>query len=482
MATQKLSTTGFDIPETTFIKTSVELASGMDIGQWEVVDDKQANAVLVNTDALSLQAAISQYATSDSATEGLFIQCSEDGTKPSAATLSLKRPITYPALISLLTKLEVELRKPSTNASPKPIAQPPKRFHSAIPRPLPPPKASPSIIVSKILKDLPTQEIEMERESVFIPPEPTTEVEYLEEVDEESVNISDLFKAAEVSVLNDIVRPTDSKTDQIPTKTPTVEQLAPKAEQAPLHSVENVHPNHIGLIEGSERDLLLLDRPARRFYQATRYLGILKNAIEKNQATEITHYQFSAVRIYPDQKTYATPKNSEFPIKMFRTLAVEFSSQKLTRMSEKEPPIDWEIKPLWQLLFMATLYGSEGRLMEGTQLSDELQLVAEPDYNIVPGKSEYEAIAGIMKTYETINLKTIADKSRVRIETVIDFCNACEQAQLIKRFSQTKLKGSSANKTRHSSALYRSPHDLNQPQDSGNTSLAKRIKSIFKHS
>ena len=73
MATQKLSTIGFDIPETTFIKTSVELASGMDIGQWEVVDDKQANAVLVNTDALSLQAAISQYATSDSATEGLFI-------------------------------------------------------------------------------------------------------------------------------------------------------------------------------------------------------------------------------------------------------------------------------------------------------------------------------------------------------------------------------------------------------------------------
>lgn len=481
MATLRLSITGFDIPETTFIQTSVELASGMDIGQWVVVHSEVADAILVNTDTLSCQEAITQYAASGHKEEALFITCSKDSTQSSATTLSLKRPVTYPALVSLLKELQVELKKTSVPPSLPTISEPKKRFHAAIPRPLPSPKASPSIIVNRILKDLPTQEFEMENESILVP-EPTTEVEYFD-VEEDSVNISDLFKAAEISVLNDIVRPANTEPEQVNSKAPTIEQLTPKIEQSPIHSVEHFHSSHIGLMEGNERDLLLLDRPARRFYEATRFLGILKSSIEKNQATEITHYQFPAVRIYPDQKTYASSRNSRFPIKMFRTLAVEFSNQKLTKMSEREAPVDWQIKPLWQLLFLATLYGSEGRLLEGTQLSDKLQLVSEPDYNIVPGKPEYEAISRTMKTYETINLKTIADKSGIRIETVIDFCNACEEAQLIERISSKKDDNSPTNGSPHRTPLYRSANNkLDELNGVENPSFVRRIKSIFKPS
>ncbi len=479
MATLKLSIIGFDIPETTFIKTTVELASGMDLGQWIIVDgEEEADTVLVNTDTLSCQAAISQYAASGHKKEGLFISCAKDCTQSSAITLSLKRPITYPALVSLLTELQVELRKSSGASIPTTVIKTEKRFNDAIPRPLPPPKASPSIIVNRILKDLPTQEFEMEQEAVLIS-EPTTEVEYLDSVAEESINISDLFKAAEISVLNDIVRPADREDEQVQSKTSTIKRSNPELKQSPIHSVEHFHSSHIGLMEGSERDLLLLDRPARRFYEATRFLGILKNSVQKNQATEITHYHFPMVRIYPDQKTYATPENIEFPVEMFRTLAVEFSNQKLTKMSEREAPIDWQIKPLWHLLFLATLYGSEGRLMEGTQLSDKLHLVSEPDYTIVPEKAEYEAITCAMKTHEAVTLKNIADKSGVRIETVIDFCNACEEAQLIKRLSFKKQDDSVNNNPSHHSALYKSADSLDEPE---NPSLVGRIKSIFKHS
>ena len=481
MAKLKLSITGFDIPETTFIKTSVELASGMDIGQWIMVEDEEADAVLVNTDALSCQAAIAQYAAAGHEKEGLFISCSKDCTQSSAASLSLKRPVTYPALVSLLTGLQVELRKSGADSTPKTVAKPQKIIHPAIPRPLPPPKASPSIIVNRILKDLPTQEFELEKES-SIAAEPTTEVEYLDSV-EDSVNISDLFKAAEISVLNDIVLPADAEPELVPSKAPTLEQASPKPKQSPIHSVEHFHSSHIGLMEGNERDLLLLDRPARRFYEATRFLGILKSSIEKNQATEITHYRFPAVRIYPDQKTYATPRNSKFPIKMFRTLAVEFSNQKLTKMSEREAPVDWQIKPLWQLLFLATLYGAEGRLMEGTQLSDKLQLISEPDYHIVPKKPAYEAIARTLQAHESVTLKTIADQSGVRIETVIDFCNACEEAQLIKRLPSEKPDDPATNHPSHHSALYESANDTpDKSENSANPGLVGRIKSIFKNS
>lgn len=482
MTTLKLSLTGFDNPESTFIKTSIELAAGMDIGQWVIVENEEADVIFVNTDTLSCQTAIAQYAASGHQKEGLFIDCSENCRQSSAATLSLKRPVTYPTLVSLLFELQVELRKPNKVTLPAATTtQPKKRFHAAIPRPLPSPKPSPSIIVNRILKDLPTQEFEIEKESTCIS-EPTTEVEYLD-VEEDSVNISDLFKAAEISVLNDIVRPADTEPEQASSDSSTIVQTSPVTEQPPIHSVEHFHSSHIGLMEGNERDLLLLDRPARRFYEATRFLGILKSAIEKNQATEITHYQFPAVRIYPDQKTYATPQDSKFPIKMFRTLAVEFSNQKLTKLSEREAPVGWQIKPLWQLQFLATLYASEGRLMEGTLLSDKLQLVAEPDYNLVPRKPEYEAIARTMKTYNTSDLKTIADNSGVRIETVIDFCNACEEAQLIKRITSARPDNMATNEHRHYSALYREADNiLDEPKDSHSPSLVRRIKSILKKS
>jgi len=486
MATLTLGITGFDIPEATFIQTSVDLASGMDIGHWVVVNNEEADVILVNTETLSCQEAITQYAASGHQKEGLFIDCSKTCRKSSAATLSLKRPITYPALVSLLTELQTELKNPTRTATPAKIIKPAQKKNSiAIPRPLPPPQESPSIIVSKILKDLPTQEFSLEKESAFSE-ESTTEVEYLDIKEENTIDISDLFKTAKVSVLNDIVRPSDTQAEQIKSPSRSLKPLprlkARKVRHSALHSVDNVHFGQQQPQEGNARDLLLLDRPARRFYEATRFLGILKSAIEKNQAIEVTHYQFPALRIYPDQKTYAIPQNNDLPIKMFRTLAVEFSSQRLTKMSERDAPVDWLIKPLWQLLFIAALYGSEGRLIEGAQLSDKLKLISEPDYNIVPEKPEYEAITRTIQTYNTIDLKTLADKTGVKIETVIDFCNACEEARLIKRIALKKASNS-LTKPHHRPSLYRSADNKeNEPSDLSNPGLVKRIKSIFKHS
>jgi hypothetical protein len=486
MTSLKVTSTGFDIPATTFIQTSVELAAGLDIGQWIYVDKEEADVIIVNTDTMSCQAAITQYASLGYPKEGLFISCAEDSAQSSAATLSLKRPVTYSALTTLLTELQIELQKrpnkptpplttEQSNSDPKAEKPEPKTESKSTPHP------SPSVVIGRILTELPTQEIEFKKESILIE-ESTTEVKYFDpdRDNEKSVNISDLFEAAELSVLEDIVRPPADKI--LASTQPPHSNFIPsghKENPSPLHSVEHLGATPRKLGAANERDLLLLDRPARRFYEATRYLGIIKNIIERNQSTEITHYLFPTVRIYPDQKTYTTPLDDALSAKMFRTLAVEFSTQKLTKMSEREAPVDWQIEPLWKLLFHAALYGSEGRLMENVYLSDKLQLISEPDYDIVPGKSEYDAIAYTMAD-ESVDLKTIADESGVIIETVIDFCNACEEAQLIQRTSSGSAATSNTDSSKRSQALIPiSTVTLMPPTNTRKHRLIGRFKSLF---
>ena len=482
MTALKTTSIGFDIPETTFLQTTVELAAGMDIGQWVYVENQEADIILVNTDIISCQSAIARYAASGHRKEGLFISCSKDCSQSSATTLSLQRPVTYPALVSLLRELQVELKKTAGAAAPAIINKTvPKPESAEPPQPSPLPQPSSSPVKKRTLAELPTEEFRLLEEPA-ITEEIPVETDY-PDIDDDSADISRLFEAAELSVLYDIVEPADdSSFEKVKPLQPAAEKTEVKTDQPPLHSAEHLDTTAPSPpLTNTETDLLSLNRPAKRFYAATRFLGLLKDIIETGLATEITHHQFPAVRIYPDQQTYATPQDNKLSAQVFKTLVVEFSSHELSKQNEREIPVNWQVKPLWKLLFLAALHGSEGRLMENARIADKLQLISEPDYNIVPRAPEYEAIVNAMPADEPVCLKTIADESGVTVETVIDFCNACEEVQFIKRISSAEPSASTTAKPSHP-GLYRSPVD--EPEESDDMQdpgLATRIKSIFKN-
>ncbi|MES9981284.1 MAG: hypothetical protein ABW107_21430, partial [Candidatus Thiodiazotropha sp. 6PLUC5] len=105
----------------------------------------------------------------------------------------------------------------------------------------------------------------------------------------------------------------------------------------------------------------------------------------------------------------------------------------LIKPDEQVPPEGWDARPLWLLFYLAALYGSGGRLMENNTTEDRLSLTSEPDFEVVPHDLDYRKIAEYMMTNESQDIQKIADGAGVNVKTVIDFCNACQEIDLIDR-------------------------------------------------
>ena len=80
---------------------------------------------------------------------------------------------------------------------------------------------------------------------------------------------------------------------------------APSAVAEPL-----TNTGHDREADRHDEEMLERDRAALKFYPITRFLGFIKDAVTRGEATEIRHERLPPVRIYPRQRLYKTPSNS----------------------------------------------------------------------------------------------------------------------------------------------------------------------------
>jgi hypothetical protein len=182
-----------------------------------------------------------------------------------------------------------------------------------------------------------------------------------------------------------------------------------------------------------------IDSEIIRFIEERRFLGILRKSVALGYPTEIIHHIYPPVRVYPDKQIFAQKSNFWLSPDLFTAESSGFSIQKLTKQRENVPLCGWHIKPLWLLFYLAALYGSEGRLKENDSPDDRLSLISKPDFDIVPNQLDYWKVSDYMINKKPQDIHEIADGSGVNLKTVIDFCNACEEIDIIERTASISI-------------------------------------------
>ena len=180
-------------------------------------------------------------------------------------------------------------------------------------------------------------------------------------------------------------------------------------------------------------------RPARRFVEATRLLGTLSRISRWGIPAEISHAEYPTLLIFPKQNTFVASGDPLSIPRMFRESAMSFTVRDVADDVAEAASTSGKPRSLSHLIYCAALFGSEGRLVLNNNPQDRLSLMGTPDFDAVPHLQQHKTIAH----YLVANAADLADISRatdVSISIVIDFCNACEAAGLIRRIPDAPEK------------------------------------------
>lgn len=385
MSTFRIALIGLDEWEANFVAATIEIAVGTDIGNWRQVasgEDPDALMVRARPDAdvpvLRQVAAVGQPADGAQGVGALrpvVIVCAERGARERfPAALVLERPITYPGLIASLRDAEARLRETSGRAPLQRAAAAANIGAVAVPVAPPQPKASvPAVPLSA-------------------PPGP-------------AASPAPAVPAAPASP----APARAARTLRVPAATARADTLAALAAT-----------------------LARRTRPSRRFRENTRLLGILQYASLRRGVTEITHPGFPSLMIIPAEHAYACEVDPASVASMFRTPAWSFTTREIGPVAAARLLAGVPRQPLWRLLYCAALFGSEARLLVDVGPDDQLRLIAAPDFAAVPHDTVHRAVASHMLSHVD-TLVGIVRSTGASLETVIGFCNACEQVGLIER-------------------------------------------------
>jgi len=336
----RISMVGLSRWESVFVQTTVDLASGIDIASWRLVNDPEtADVLLVDADRGGSAAGNGH----DDDDKPIVIAFSGDAA---TAGRGLTRPVSYADLIAVLRDIEIELEEAARE-----LAVPEAPAISAAPAP-----------------------------ALQAPTETRTE-------------------------------PAERKADPADAlhspATRTNESLGDKARQA------------------------------RRFVEDTRLIGLVKRIIDIGRPVEISHADYPTVLVFPGNHAYSTDAESLAIPKMFRISALEFQVRPISESAADAALTADQCRPLGWLVYSAALFGSEGRLLLHTDPDDRLKLTDWPDFDALPHLSEHRGIAKYMLVH-TASLRNIAAATAVRVDKLIDFCNACEAAGLLCRESENR--------------------------------------------
>ncbi len=237
-----------------------------------------------------------------------------------------------------------------------------------------------------------------------------------------------------ISVLKDIEQELHESLHRKPPQASVVSlKIAPKPRAAPATRPRRAAVDALTARTPGET-LIEKARPARQFVEDTRLIGLLKKILQHGASAAVRHPRFPTFLVIPDSNVFVSFGDPTSIPRMFRDSATTFSVSELAAEVEAKALASDRGRPLGQLLYCAALFGSEGRLVLNTKPDDTLCLMGLPDFDIVPHLQEHREIAKYMMASST-NLADIASSTGTSINVVIDFCNACESAGLLRRIS-----------------------------------------------
>ena len=387
----RISMVGLSRWESVFVQTSVDLASGMELPPCRFVEDPQG------ADVLLVDANHRKYVSfddDDDSVKPVVVAFTED-SDPDNAGHDLVRPVGYADLISMLKEIENELHAIAnavgTAPTDEPVtATPPER--AADDKPV---HAAPEY-VETIVQEQPAR----------TPPE-HVETTVREETRQQNLpSVDDLAQAARETPIPPQVKPIEPD--------PAVTELL-------------IYRNG-----RAEETLEEKARPARRFVEGTRLLGVLNRISRWRIPAEVTHFEFPTLLISPENNAFVASDDALSLPTMFRDSAMSFGLEDLPEDVADAMLTSDKLRPLSHLIYCAALFGSEGRLMLNSNPQDRLRLIGTPNFDAVPHLPEHKTVARYMMA-EDADLTGIAEKTGVSISIVIDFCNACEAIGLVRR-------------------------------------------------
>ena len=362
MATWKMAVVGLESRDLALLETAIDLASGLETGRWELVDDQEAaQVILVNLDVSAGEESAENYGTNQ-----LMVQYSASDAIDHSDGITLSPPLSYRNVTNLLKKLELELAK--TDRKSQRIDQ-----------------------VAKADKKTTTSKAHSE-----------TVIEQLNPADIVKHKIDWLSDEVDESpILTEITSP---PADLVSTK--TTDQKSPFAET---------------------------------FIADSRLLGIVLNTIENGHTTLISHKNYPELKIFPDNGWFVFSEELDSHPEMFREAADSFSIEILENEIKDELFSGRLPQSLWKLLFTAALFGSEGRLLKDLDSEKPFHLVHTPYFGMIPHTADHISISEYMVN-NNVTIDTISNDTNIDIETVIDFCNACDAIQLLQNDDTIKAE------------------------------------------
>lgn len=415
MSTCRISLVDLDAWEAEFVTATLEIAAGTDIGAWRRVAPGDApDALLVGARADArppvLHKAAGDVAEPASPRAPVIVVCGDASLRAQCRdAVFLERPVTYPHLIAALREVESRLRSVTAAVAGRAAAVA-VATRAIVPAPAPAP-AAPGVIVAPAPAPAPAPAAE-------IAPAPAAAA----------------------------AAPAAPSTLSVPAAAP-VPAPASLSAAAPAPAARGAVPaprvvvpgaRHAGSTSRGDAASSLTSalarriRPSRRFRENTRLLGLLQDASLRRGITEITHPGFPSLTIIPAEHAYACEVDPAGIASLFRTPAWSFNERELDPVVAARALARVPREPLWRLLYCAALFGSEGRLLADVGPDDQLRLIAAPDFSAVPHDAAHRAVAGHLSA-QVDTLVGTARATGVSLESVIGFCNACEQVGLVER-------------------------------------------------
>jgi hypothetical protein len=425
------------------------MASEYEIEKWLWVNNMDADVILVNSDHEEYTANFTFDKPTQFKVRPILISCSLSGKKPDSFSYALKKPITYTMITRLLLQLEENLAAVAENSSTQNLQKLELNNN----------QQSTTSLLQKLFGYYRSQNDTNMLNSLD---NTFNDSNYLSShnnsIDDESdYDVYDLLLDSELCTsqpdISPILKPIAEHTTNVETK------------QSSDNSLK---------IEVNNKSKV----PRRRFLEHRRLLGLLRKIKESGKSSLITHYKYPAIRVYPALERFAYKLPGDLSPDIFTAQASGFSIGELTHLDDQTQSNSWIPMPLWLLFYLATLYGSEGGLKDNQSPHDKLNLTSKPDFDLVPNDLEYLILADYMLNREPQDLNTIAVGSDIDIRTVIDFCNACEEIDILDR---TVSRGAEIIVSKDIASNLKSDSSISDKNGVLNNSLLSRVMSKFKH-
>lgn len=434
---------GLSEKEQETLRAVLDIAADLEIGRWQLADHLQpATVIFINADAPVFSDWIDEIMAIDSA--AIFVQCTMKEIADSPDEHRITLPLNYRTVVSLLRGFEGKLHHIRRPDGEQPITA---EALAALLRRKP-------YNIPTAISDEPKVELIPESLGVASPDalnvddaqnqDKKTPNHMLTAVDpkpeQTDCNVVNLPTLKEVYIADDSAVLTGGAMVEISTPKESV-QITPI--DAPLSEDitwrKHTYLPRRGLFDEKKSRhekpamemLQVLNRPAMRFYRYTRLLGLLHSIFDKNQSVVVTHPTLPTLIVSPERGVFGSIDSLDSELELFSMPAYKFQVQEILLVDLDEAMVDYIIQPLWALFYSAALFGSEGRLMETMVTNDVLRLERMPDFKRVPHCKEHLKLAKYLVSHSA-DIIGLAQITRIPLPVVIDFCNACEEAELIK--------------------------------------------------